>query len=137
MQVFFSKLKDENLNDWYNRTKVQARSEFVDEIFDINYKPGSVDEINLFYQKKRLMYTVFRKTLLTDKGKSPVSQHEGYYNIYAIHKKKLAHMLTSTKAILESSTFRTYIKTVKFGTGPWNGSSELFILHWQNQVSEY
>ena len=31
----------------------------------------------------------------------------------------------------------TYITTVKSGTSAWNGSSELFILHWQMQVSEY
>ena len=46
-------------------------------------------------------------------------------------------MLTSTKASVESSTILTYITTAEFGTGAWNGSSESFILHWQNQVSEY
>ena len=50
----FPKLKDEKQwNDWYNRTKEQARSQFVDEIFKIKYKPRSVDEINLFDLNKR------------------------------------------------------------------------------------
>ena len=46
-------------------------------------------------------------------------------------------MLTSIKASLESTTILTYITTAKFETVAWNGSSESFILHWQNQVSEY
>ena len=42
----FPKLKDDKKqNDWYNRTKAQARLKFIDEIFDINYKPGSVEYI--------------------------------------------------------------------------------------------
>ena len=45
----FPRLKDEKQwNDWCNRTRSQARSQFVDEICDIKYKPRSVDEINLF-----------------------------------------------------------------------------------------
>ena len=36
----FPKLKDEKQwNDWYNRTIAQARSQFLDEIFDIKHKP--------------------------------------------------------------------------------------------------
>ena len=39
----FRKLKDEKQwNDWYNRTKVQARSQFLDKIFDVNYKPKDI-----------------------------------------------------------------------------------------------
>ena len=101
----------------------------MDEIFDIKYKPGSIDEINFFDLKKRFMYTHFINTLLADKGKSLVSQHEGDYNAHAIYTELLAHILTSTKASLESSTIITYITTAKLGTGAWNASSESFILH--------
>ena len=134
----FPKLKyEKQWNNWYNRTKAQARSQFMDEIFDIKYKPGSVDEINLFDPKKRFMYAVFTNTLLTDKGKPLDNQHEGGYNVHVIHKEILTHMLTSTKYSLESSTILKYITTAKFGTDDWNGSAESFILHWQKQVSEY
>ena len=83
------------------------------------------------------MYAVFTNTILTDKGKYLFRQHEGDYNAHSIHKELLAHILTSTKASLESSILITYITTSKFGTGAWNDSSESFILHWQKQVSEY
>ena len=55
-------------NKWYNQTKAQAKYQFVDEIFDTNYTPGSVDDIHLFDLKKRFMYSVFTNTLLTEKG---------------------------------------------------------------------
>ena len=64
----FPKFKDERQwNEWYNKIKAQARSQFVDDIFDVNYIPGSVDDINLFDLKNTLMYTVFINTLLIDK----------------------------------------------------------------------
>ena len=47
-------------------TKSKQRSQFVDEIFDVNYTPESVDDIHLFDLKKRFVYVVFTDTLLTD-----------------------------------------------------------------------
>ena len=104
----------------------------MDVIFNIKCKPGSVDDINLFDLKKRFTYAVFANTLLTDKGKSLVSQREKDYNTHAIHKELLARMSTSTKSRLESSKILTYISTSKFISGTWNGSSQSFILHWKN-----
>ena len=77
MLVVFQHLKMKKWNEWYNKTKTQARSQCVDEIFDIDYTPGSIDDINLFDLNKRLMYAVFTNTLLADKGKSLVRQYEG------------------------------------------------------------
>ena len=74
----FPKFKDEKYrNEWYNKTQAQARSYFVDEIFDINYTSGCIDDIHLFDLKKRFLYALFINTLLTNKGKFLVRQHEG------------------------------------------------------------
>ena len=75
------------------------------------------------------MYVVFSNTLLADKVKSLVRQHEGDYNAHIIHKELLEHMSTSTKASVVASIIITYITTAKFGTSTWNCSSESFILH--------
>ena len=48
------------------------------------------------------MYAIFTNTLLTDKGKSLVSQHEGDYNAPAIHKELLTHILTLKCEIIAS-----------------------------------
>ena len=119
------------------QTQAQIRSQFVDDIFDVNYTPGSVDDTHLFNLKKRFMYIVFTNTLLTDKGNNLINKYEGDYNTHAIHKELLTHMLTLTKASVVSSTILTYITTVKFQTVAWNGSSESFTLHWLKQASEY
>ena len=37
----------------------------MDTIYDVDYTPGYVDDINLFNYKKILRYTVFIYTLLT------------------------------------------------------------------------
>ena len=134
----FPKFKDEKQwNEWYNNTKAQSRSQFEDEILDINYTPESIDDMHLLDLKKRCMYLVFVKILFTDEGKSLVRQHEGDYNVHAIHKELLENMITLSKASGVSYTITTYITKDKFENGTWNGSYETFILHWQNQASEY
>ena len=49
------------------------------------------------------MYAVFAKTLLTDKGKSLVREHEKDYDAQQIHKKLLDYAQRSTRASVESS----------------------------------
>ena len=68
------------------RTKTQARSQFVNEIFDISYTSGSIDDIHIFDLKKIFMYAVFTNTFFADKEKYLVRQHEGDYNSHATHK---------------------------------------------------
>ena len=58
----------------------------MDDFFYIKHKPGSFDEINIFDLKNRFMYAILTNILLADKGKSLVSQDEGYYNAHAIRK---------------------------------------------------
>ena len=58
----------------------------------MNYTPRLIDDINLFDLKKRFVYVVFKNTLLADKRKSLVRQHEGDYNAHDIHRELLAHM---------------------------------------------
>ena len=126
----FPKLKDEKQwNEWYTKTKAQVISQFVDEIFDIYYTHGSIDDKHIFDLKKRFTYAIFTNTLLTDNGKPPVRQQKGDYNTHTIYKELLVHIRTSTKSSVESFTILKYIKTARSGTGAWNGSSESFILH--------
>ena len=62
------------------------------------------------------MFTFFTNTLVTDKEKSLVRQHEGDYNDHVINKELLAHMSTSTIYSIESSTILTYITVARI----WN-----------------
>jgi hypothetical protein len=45
--------------------------------------------------------------------------------------------LNSTKAALTSTKILSYITSAKLGDGPWNGTTENFILNWQKQVCQY
>ena len=96
-----------------------------------------MEEKEVFEQKQKYIYAVFSKTLLTDKGKSLVREHEKDYNAQLVHKKLLDYAQKSTKASVKSSQLLTYITSARLGTGSWKGSSHSFILHWQNQVRKY
>ena len=71
----FPKIKDEN-NGITGTTEQKHKLDhnlWMDQIFDIKYRPRSIDEINLFDLKKRFIYAIFTNTLLTDKGTFLVS----------------------------------------------------------------
>ena len=68
----FRKFKDEKQwNEWYNKTKAQTRSQFLDDIFDIDYTSGLIDDTHLFDLNKLCIYAVFTNTILKDTGKIP------------------------------------------------------------------
>ena len=83
------------------------------------------------------MYSIFVKTLQTDQGKVFVREHEDDYNAQEVFHKLKDHSLKSTKATIDSSKILSYITSAKIGDGTWKGSSESFILHWEEQVQLY
>ena len=83
------------------------------------------------------MFSVYTKTLQTDKGKFLVRGHEDDYDAQVIHKELIAHAQRSTRASVDASALLTYITSARLGKGSWKGSSESFIIHWQNQVRKY
>ena len=77
----FPVLKDAKQWDpWYIETKAQARAQDVEEVLDDTYVPSKPEDKAVFDQKQKYMYNVFTKTLLTDKGKSLVRDHEKDYD---------------------------------------------------------
>ena len=53
-------------------------------MLDPNYIPTTVEDIQLFDEKQKFMYAVFEKTLLTDKGKALVHQHQQSFDAQKI-----------------------------------------------------
>lgn len=131
-------LKDiKQWDTWYIETKAQARAQDVEHIFDITYKPTSPADHEIYEQKKKFMYAVFTKTLLTDKGKALVRVYETDFDAQTIHKELFEHAQRSTKASVDASDLLAYITTSHLGTGLWKGSAESCIIHWQNQIRKY
>ena len=75
--------------------------------------------------------------VLTDRGKAFVCEHENDFDAQAVYKKLVDHHLCSTKAMIDSSTILSYVTSAQLGNGEWHGSTEGFILHWENQVRLY
>ena len=134
----FISLKDDGAWDnWQRATMAQARAQDVADVLDPNYKPNTPAETMLFDKKQKYMYAVFEKTLLTDKGKALVRNHQRKYNAQLIYKELSEYALQSTKASLDASSLLTYLTTNRLGDGKWKGTTHAFILHWQDQVRKY
>jgi hypothetical protein len=83
------------------------------------------------------MYAVFARTMQTDKGKAIVRAHETTFDAQKVYKEMHDYCVTSTKALMNSSTLLAYITTAKFGDGTWKSGAHKFVLHWEEQVRQY
>ena len=125
------------MGNWQRATMAQARAQDVSEVLDPTFKPSTTADHTLFDEKQKYMYAVFEKTLLTDKGKALVRNHQKRYDAQLIYKELCEYALQSTKASLDSSSLLTYLTTIRLGDGKWKGGTHAFILHWQDQVRKY
>jgi hypothetical protein len=134
----FPTLKDEKFNDNWHRSFVnQARAQDVSQVLDASYEASTDEEKELFTEKQKYVYAVLEAKVLTDRGKAIVREHEDDFDAQKVYQKLKEHHLRSTKAMIESSTILSYITSVRLGSGEWQGTTESFILHWQNQVRLY
>jgi hypothetical protein len=71
---------------------------------DSNYTPVTQYKVNLFTEKQKFLYGALETKVLTDRGKAVIRDHEDDFNAQKVYRKLKAHNLTSTKAMIESST---------------------------------
>lgn len=118
--------------------QAQARSQLVSEVLDETGKPplGSADE-DLFAEKQKYLYAVFERILLHTKGKALVRKYEKTYDAHALYQELVKYHTKSTTAVLESGEIFAYITNIKINDGQFKGSSEAFVLHWQDNVRKY
>ena len=134
----FPVLKDEKFNDSWHRSFInQARAQDIDELLDHEYKPMTQEQLELFIEKQKYLYAILENKVMTDRGKAIVREHETDFDAQKAYQKLKEHHLRSTKAMIESSTILSYITSVRLGSGEWKGTTEAFIVHWENQVRLY
>ncbi len=136
--TYFTDLKDgKYFDDWRRKTEAVAIAQDVADVLNEHYSPTSTEEKELFQAKNNYMYSVFVQTVKSDVGKSIVRQHEVDKDAQKVYQEIKRHYLDSTKAQISSADILSYITSIRLGTGLWKGTTEAFILHWQNQVRLY
>ena len=88
--------EDKQWDNWHRSALVTARSHGCDHIFDPTFKPNTPEEIGIFDEKQKFMYSVFEDKLLTDMGKHLVRKHQNDYDAHAIFQQLAARAQTST-----------------------------------------
>ena len=74
--TLFLILKDERFNDsWHRSFTNQAHAQGVIDVLDAAYMPSSPEQIELFAEKKKYLYVILEKNILTDRGKAIVRDH--------------------------------------------------------------
>ena len=76
--------EDKQWDNWHRSALATARSHGCDQIFDPAFKPNTPEEIGIFDEKQKFMYSVFEDKLLTDMGKHLVRKHQHDYDAHRI-----------------------------------------------------
>jgi hypothetical protein len=115
----FTVMKDSKQWDSVHRTlKAQMCYQDVDNILDPCYQPTTAEDIALFAEKQKYMYSVFERTLETDKGKVIVCSHDSNRNAQLIYSEFLQVMTQSTEALMvDSGKLLSYLTTAKISDG--------------------
>jgi hypothetical protein len=134
----FTVMKDNKQWDSVHRTLIaQTNYQDVADVLDPAYVPKTVEEISLFEEKQKYMYSVLEKILQTDEGKVIVRSHDIDRDAQKIYAEYLNTMTLSTEAIMSSGEFLSYLTTAKISDGSWRGTSKGFVLHWIEQLRLY
>jgi hypothetical protein len=101
--AYFTVLKDNKQWDSDHQTlKAQTCYQYVDDILDPNYVPTTAEDIALFDEKQKYMYSVLEWILQTDEGKVIVRSHDADRNAQSIYKELLQVITQSTEAMMDS-----------------------------------
>ena len=107
----------------------------IDDVLNKDYNPTAPKDIDLFREKKKLMHSVFARTLLADQGKALVRQYEPTYDFQVICKHLSAYYEDNPNAASDPSSLLACITTARIDE--WKGLSESFALNWQEKVRQY
>ena len=99
----------------------------MDDIFNHQYMPRTVNNKDIFTKKQKFMYSVFMKVLLTDRGKRYVREHEVDFDAQKVYEKLSTFCTDSTAARVNASDLLSYITLGKIDS--WKGTSKSFIIH--------
>jgi hypothetical protein len=126
-------LKDEKFNDKWHRSFVnQAGIQNVSAVLDSIYEPMDNNFREHFTEKQKYVYVI-----LESNGNAIVRDYDDAFDAQKVYQKLTEYNLWSTKAMIESSTIRSYITFAQLGSGYWNGTTEAFIIHLSYQVHLY
>jgi hypothetical protein len=134
----FAILKDNKQWDSIRRTlTAQVEYQDVADIINPIYKPTLQEDIELFAEKQKYMYSVFEKILQTDESKSIVRSHDHDRDAQKIYIELLQVMTLSTEALMASNNLLSYLTNAKISDGTWRGSSKSFVLSWVEKLRLY
>jgi hypothetical protein len=137
VQAYPDLKQDKGWDGWNRGTISQARAQDVSEVLNDKYNPTDPIDIALFSEKQKFMYAVFKKHLLSDKGKALVRTYHQTADAQAVYRDLRDYALSSTKASMGSRDLLTYITSSRLGDGTWKGGTHAYILNWQDQLRKY
>jgi len=95
----------------------------TDNVLDPAYSPTDPDEISLFKEQKKFVYSALEHCLQTNMGKNIVREHAFDFDAQVVFAKIVKHYTASTAAKISSGTTLSYLTSAKYGSS-WTGTAE-------------
>ena len=124
-------------DNWLCGFKATARTHDLANILNSSFIPSNVEEQELFDKQQKFMYSILKEHLLTDMGKTLVSQYENTFDAQKIFADLEYHMKNCTLSTIATSKLLSDITSLWMHTAKWNGTYQSFVLNWKDKVCKY
>ena len=122
--------------DWSQKVMTHAKSQGVAHVLDLDYKPNTPDEIELFKLQQDYMFSVFTNTIKFLDGETLVTAHAGNGDAQGLFKDLTALAKQSTEANLQKQALLQFLHNNRLNDA-WKGTAKQYIILWMINLQKY
>jgi len=126
---------DSNWHEYHRNLKATATAHRCSEVLDLSYNPNTPYEVKELKDKSTYMYSVFLRTLKTNKSKKHVRKYEVQQDGRAVYRALVAEYKAGTDADLERYRLETKIRDYRINNRG-KTSYQDFFNQWENTLLE-
>ena len=124
---------DDYFENWQIEFEAEARTQFMQDVLDPNYKPVKLEDVTKFHHRKVFMYDVFVLVLKTVTSKPLVTTYKTSKDGQQLYMDLLEVYERSTKGKIKASELLTYVTTTKLDSS-WRNTYESFIVYFDQKL---
>ena len=127
--------RDQGWHKFHQDFLIEAKAQGVEDILNPKHKPSNANDKQLFLEKQKFMTAVLKRTFMTNKGKSIITQCAATSDAQKMFAEAEEHCTKGAHAEADSEALLNYLITSRLNDGLWKGSAADYSLHWEKQVT--
>ena len=133
----YSPLKSDLFFDnWHRSFVATAKAHDLADVINTSYKPRNPTDAAKFQVRQNFLYSVLDKNIQTEVGRRIVRKHQTNSDAQKVYAELKEYYFGSTFARTNARTILKYLVRTTIDSH-WKGTTQGFILHFQEQVRQY